>query len=374
VTEFPADALPDDVLARVDLVAEAAGERGESEGKSRPLGHVKLRKPFLYPARADDLPIPARRRVEQGATQLVGFFGAAELEPLPRGRTYGEVELTVTLPESCRVVAFPDGGSDSSGLYGNTFSQTCDAQEEPAPLAYAIIEVPRGEVELTGRLECRAVVRRSLNSRVHLLRTVTRNSVSFSEPIKGGRAVRLVVSADIQAYSGRDPGGTQRAQERLAKVMYQAGHATGCEIEDQQEGGDSFMVVFPPGIDERTVLVAFYAELASGLRDVNVDLSTDAAIRLRVGADRGLTLRGSSGWTGHGPITAARLRDCRQARDVLEQSDDVPFVFTVSDCLYRDVFSEHGQVPAPRSFLRADVDVPGKGFSTTAWIHPGSAG
>jgi hypothetical protein len=374
VTDISADSLPDDVLAYVDLFAEGVGSRGTPGDKPPPLGRVKVRRPLLYPARPDDLPAPVRRRTQQGMTQLVGFFAAAEPEPLPRGRTYGEVELKVTLPESCRVVAFPDDEPGSSGLYTSTFSQKLDAQNEPAPLVYAIVEAPRELADLTGRLECRAVVRRSIGRHVHLVQTVSESAVSFSERIRSSRAVRLVVSADIHAYSSRDAGGTARAQERLAKVWYQASQATGCEIEDQQEGGDSFMVVFPPGIDEHAVLSAFYAELVSGLRKVNLDLSADAAVRLRVGVDRGLTLRGGSGWVGHGPITAARLRDCAQARAVLKENDRVPFVLAVSESLYRDVFSERGQVPAPDSFVRAEVAMPEKGFATTAWIHSGSAG
>ncbi|MEU0792286.1 hypothetical protein ABZ342_19640 [Amycolatopsis sp. NPDC005961] len=372
MVEIPVEALPDEVLAQVDLVAKGAGDRSELGGERR-FGGVVLRKPLLYPARPDDLPAPARRRADQGTTQLLGFLAAVELEPLRRGRTYGAVELEVTLPESCRIVAFPGGEPDVVGLHGNVFGRTVKTLDGPGLVVHVIVEAPRELLELAGQVRCSAQICRSVGKLVHIVQTETEKSAPFAERVASGRAVRLVVAADVHAYSGRDAGGTERAQDRLATVLDRASRATGSELEDRQEGGDSFMVVFPPGIDERAVLVAFYSELASGLREANVDLSADAAMRLRVGADRGLTLRGASGWVGHGPITAARLRDCRQARDVLRGDAGVPFVFAVSDCLYRDVFSERGLVPTPASFTSAEVDMPEKGFTAKAWIHAGAA-
>ena len=359
-----------DVLARVDLVAEAKGGRGYPTDRPR-LAVVELRRPLLYPVRPRDVGAEIGRRAADGAAQLVGMVCAVELDAPPRGRSYGPLDLDVWLPSSCRVVAFPGAPAGVRGLYGNAFSRRFAPADGPTFVVDAVVEVPPGVVDLTGEMSCHVAVRRSLGGRVHVVSTETEKTIPFAERIGSPRAVRLVVAVDVQAYSARDPGATERAQDRLAKVVDQAIDATRSTAEDRQEGGDSLMVVFPPGIDERAVLDAFYREFTAGLRETNLDLDADAAIRLRVGADRGLTVRAGSGWTGQGPITAARLRDCPPARAVLRDQPDVPFVLTVSDSLYRDVFSERGRTPVPESFRRVAVDMAEKGFTATAWTHAG---
>ena len=358
-----------DILARVGLVA--SGDRGLT-GTQKRLTMVSLRRPMLYRARPEDVPAAIH---QDAATRLVDLVCAVELDTLPRGQEYGSLNITVALPARCRVVAFPDGPPDSPGLYAHEFSQAFDRPRAGRTFVIrAVVEVPRDMVDLVGELSCQVEIRRLIGRVVNKVLTVMEKAVHFTERVpEGGRAVRLVVSADMKAYSGRDPGGSERAQERLAKVSDRASLATGVAPEDRQYGGDSFMFIFPPGIDESAVLRAFYAELAAGLREVNLDLSADAAVRLRVGADRGLTVRGGTGWTGEGPITAARLSDCPAAREALTTST-ADFVLAVSDSLYRDVFSERGATPSADSFTSADVLIPKKNFTATAWIHlPGPA-
>jgi hypothetical protein len=357
---------PPGLLARPVLVAIDGGDRGAATGGRR-LAAVTLRRPVLYQARPEDV----AATVHVGtATRLVGLVCAVELESLPRGQEYGSLNLMVSLPAECRVVAFPDRPADAPGLYAHEFSQSFD--RPPAGktfVVHAVVEVPRDTVDLAGELSCQVEIRRSIGRMVNKVSAAMEKAVLFSERVpEGGRAVRLVVSADMKSYSGRDPGGSERAQEQLVKVSDRARVATGVAMDDKQYGGDSFMFVFPPGIDESVVLRAFYAELAAGLREINLDLSHDAAIRLRVGADRGLTVRGGTGWTGQGPITAARLSDCPAAREALTATT-ADFVLTVSDCLYRDVFSERGLHPSPESFTKCEVHMPEKDFTATAWLH-----
>jgi hypothetical protein len=152
-------------------------------------------------------------------------------------------------------------------------------------------------------------------------------------------------------------------------VADRARAATGAEVDDRQEQGDGLMFVFPPGVDESAVLRDFYVELAAQLREVNLDLAASSALRLRVGVERGLTVRGGTGWTGAGPVVAGRLRDSPPARAALSDTPEAHFVLTASDSLYRDVFGDRGRVPASDSFRRAEVDMPEKGFTATAWVH-----
>jgi hypothetical protein len=353
---------PPGILARADLVA--SGDRGTVD-VGRRLAAVALRQPVLYRARPEDVATTV-----DASTHLVGIVCAVELDRLPRGQEYGSLTISVALPPKCRVVAFPDRPADAPGLYAHQYSQSFD--RPPAGrtfVVHAVVEVPGDTVDLAGELSCQVEIRRSIGRVVNKVSAGLGKAILFNERVpEGGRAVRLVVSADMKAYSGRDPGGSERAQERLAMVSDRACVATGVAVDDKQYGGDSFMFVFPPGIDESAVLRAFYAELAVGLRETNLDLSHDAAIRLRVGADRGLTVRGGTGWTGEAPITAARLSDCPAAREALTATT-ADFVLTVSDCLYRDVFSERGLHPAPESFTNCEVRIPEKDFTATAWLH-----
>ncbi|HEX6357918.1 hypothetical protein [Actinophytocola sp.] len=357
---------PPGVLARVGLLA--SGDRGWPDSR-RPLTMVTLRRPVLYRARPEDVAVAPSTE----EARLVGLVCSVELEKLPRGQDYGSLELMVSLPAGCRVVAFPDRPADTPGLSAHRFSQSVDRPREGTFATHAVVEVPHGTVDMTGELSCQVQIRRSIGRVVHVVSAVMEKTVTFTERVpEGGRAVRLVVSADMAAYSGRDPGGSERAQERLAKVSERARLATGVAVDGRQYGGDSFLFVFPPGVDESEVLQAFYAELSAGLREVNLDLNADARVRLRVGADRGLTVRGGTGWTGQAPITATRLADCPAARQALTASN-ADCVFVVSECLYRDVFSERGLALSAESFTSCDVHIPEKNFTTKAWLLVGGS-
>ena len=356
------------ILAHLDLVTEGAGERGRATGRQI-LSGITLSTPTLYRSRPEDVDAPPRRHVADTGAQLVGFHCSAQLDRLPTGHAYGPLDIEVDLPPSCRVVAFPDAPSAATGQGGSRFTQSFDVGDDRTFAAHALVAVPADMGELRVQLTCRVEVRRRIFRYVHVLPVYTEKGATFAQRIPSGRAVRLVLSIDMKNYSGHDSGGTERAQERLAKVADRARLATEASVEDRQEQGDGIMFVFPPGIDESSVLRAFYAELAAQLREVNLDLSAAAAVRLRVGVDRGLTLRGHSGWTGRGPTTAARLQGCREAREALDAAPGAPFVLTVSDALYRDAFGDHGHVPAAESFAAVEAHVPEKGFAERAWIH-----
>lgn len=330
-------------------------------------------------------------RADQEAMELLDGGTEVVTAPVPSGlrrlmacrpSRLGRLGRPMSVLDSADGRRHASADTRASGLSTERFSWAVDAPgggrlAERTFVAHALVEAPAEADELTGRLSCRVTVRRSMGRFVRLVEAVMTEATPFAERIGGlqpppvdlGRAVRLVISIDLRGYGRHDPGGTERAQRRLAEVLERARTATGVASEDRQEGGDSVMFVFPPGIDEGAVLRRFYAELVSAVSTMNVDLGDHAALRLRVGIDRGLTQRAGTGWSGPVPTTVTRLRDAPPARDALAGSPSAHLVFTVSDVIYRDVFSERGRVPAADSFRRVEVDIPEKNFNTTAWIH-----
>jgi hypothetical protein len=367
-------------VARTALVAEGAstrslGERGPGADRAR-IGMLALPRPIVYRALPEDVPPPFGRGATDGKRQVVGLFCPVELGELPRGQSYGSVEVEVALPTGCRAVAFPDAPADVTGRYAERFLQTfrppTDGRLERALVAHALVEAPADAVVLSGEVSVRAVVHRSVARFVQSVSATSERSLAFAEGIPdrptvgAGRAVRLVVSVDVRGYGTRGIEDGERTQNRLASVLDRAREATETAVDDRQEGGDSLMLVFPPGIDEITVLRRFHAALVSGLAEVNLELNEQAAMRVRLGVDRGLTVRAGLGWAGQAPVVAGRLRDAPQARTATATAH---VVMTVSDPVHRDVFREPGAVPAGDAFQQIDVEIPEKAFSARAWLH-----
>ncbi len=409
-----------EVLVHASLTSDAAAHRGPEHSLVRHAG-VTLGRPLVYPISPDELLDPLRRLAEDGAVRYVGLVCAVGLDPLPPGRAYTAMSLTMTLPttgyRSVRLRADPevvdlldgttaqpwpvvgavDGlapgwsrhpGADepstdvrSLGLLSDKFSWTFDAPgrgrlTERAFVTHAVVEAPADAVELSGRLSCRVTVRRSLGKYIRSDVATMDEAMPFSEhvgrrpvPVDTGPGVRMFVSVDVENYGRHDLGGVKRTQRRLADVLDRARKAAAVAVEDHALGGDSVLFVFPPGIDEGAVLRRFYAELMDAVRVVNLDLNDHAVMRVRVGVDRGLTERAPTGWSGHVPTAVTRIRDCRAARDALAGAPQAQVALTVSDAIFRDVLNDRGQSPDPESFQR--VEVTEKGFTATAWVHVG---
>jgi hypothetical protein len=184
-----------------------------------------------------------------------------------------------------------------------------------------------------------------------------------------GSVIRLFVAIDLVSVGQRGPSGIGRAQQGIGEVVDRATEATGAELDDRREHGDGLQLAFRPVDDERAVLRAFYSELLAALREYNRDLRPEAALRLRVGIDRGLFDRSSLGWGGAAPIVSARLRDSAQARMALEENPNALFVLVVSDMLYRDIFRDPGDELFGTTFTRIAIEDTGKGFYGLAWLH-----
>ena len=188
-------------------------------------------------------------------------------------------------------------------------------------------------------------------------------------PLDLGRAVRLVVSVDLQRYSRHGTVIGVRAR-RPDWPWSSTGRARPlARRRVRQEKGDGLLLVFPPSVDEVPCCLPSTGQLRTALREVNRELNDHARLRVRVGADRGLTSRADLGWAGQAPIVAGRLGDSKQARDALEDAPEADLVLTVSDAVFRDVFSDDGVEPGPDDFVRVEVDDQDKRFRAPAWVH-----
>jgi hypothetical protein len=359
------DEWPREPAERVELVSTDPALRGPGET------HAVLSAIIFHPPRAH---VTAWRDPAGPApgTRLVELRYGAELDFLPHGTTYRTADVIMTFPEDCRVVAAPDlPGTEHIG--GSRFRQHFD-RPEPGRTVWTrlIVEVPAGRTDLTGGMTCEVDLSRNFGARRRRVPIAAAKETPFATGVPGqhaGSAVRLFVATDLAGFSRRGPLGSGRAQRGTAEVFDRATGATGVELDDRQVQGDGLLLTFRPAIDERTVLRAFYLELLSALREHNRDLRPEAALRQRIGIDRGLSERNSLGWDKKAPIAASRLRDCKQARAALEANPKAPFVLVVSDPLYQEIFSDPDHDPPGTTFTKIAIEVPGKGFTATAWLH-----
>ena len=297
-----------EILAHVDLVARGRASRGRPTAE-QVLAGMALDMPLL-PGAPRGRPEPIRSRVADAGTQLVGLICAVRLDPLPSGRRYGPLVVEVALPPTCRVVALPDAAPGGAELYGSRVCQTFEVGERrtfartrswrcrPAPWSSRASwpAASRSGAVTSGRC---AVVALS-----------TAKATAFRAHVPAGRAVRLVVALDMKGYSGPTPPAPSAPRTGWGRWW------TGPVPVHRRRGrgpagaGGRADGVFPPGID-RARCCGPSTTSSARLREVNLDLGEAAAVRLRVGVDRGLTRRRATGWTGPGPITAGRLRTAR---------------------------------------------------------------
>lgn len=185
---------------------------------------------------------------------------------------------------------------------------------------------------------------------------------------------KLIVSYDIERYSGRGTRGEFAAQRRLAEILDFALQECGvppgeAEIQEQGDGG---LALLPTGgtVDDPRLIVGLINALHQGLTQMNEDLVEDARIRLRVGMDEGVVHRAAHGFAGPAVIGSCRIRDSDPVRSALARSDAL-LVVAAADGLYQDVLS-HGYHGLPASaFTPASIQA--KSFAGKAWIYlPGS--
>jgi hypothetical protein len=294
----------------------------------------------------------------------------------------------------------PSHNCSVTGLWTPRFgwSATPNGPGVPSILAMgALIEAPAGLATLTGEIVARAVVARSFLGLVQRSAAQSAHTAPFTVQIAaaggpapvdcgqvavaartagsaeraradGARAVRLIVSADIERYSALGIDAARQAQADLVGVLDRAVSETGLAGRvHQQDQGDCRQLVFPAGCDEIDVLPAFYRAFRDGMCEVNQRRAQQ--LRVRWAADHGHAGRAAAGWDGQAPIAVARLRDSAPTRRRFGDATAADFALTVSDALYGDVVRQLTCEPLPGSFEPIEVDNPAKAFRTKGWVH-----
>ncbi|MGY3516479.1 hypothetical protein ACVMYR_09220 [Micromonospora sp. PTRAS2] len=181
----------------------------------------------------------------------------------------------------------------------------------------------------------------------------------------------VVLTVDVERYSGRDNVLQWRVQQALPRIMQQAQEELGLCPDGWlvQPSGDGQLAILPQGTSERTVVTRLAPTVDRLLREHNHGLAPEARIRLRIGVHEGLVhLDGGNGFPGEAVVTVCRLVDSPQLKAALRRFPDAQVALIVSDRLYQDVVRHYGDL-RPEHFLRVTASLPEKSFDAVAWIH-----
>lgn len=181
----------------------------------------------------------------------------------------------------------------------------------------------------------------------------------------------LVLTVDVERYSGRDNVLQWRVQQALPRIMQRAREELGLHPDGWlvQPSGDGQLAILPQDASERTVVTRLAPTVDRLLREYNHGLAPEARIRLRIAVHEGLVhLDGGNGFPGEAVVTACRLVDSPQLKAVLRRFPDAQVALIVSDRLYQDVVRHYGDL-RPEHFLRVTASLPEKSFDAVAWIH-----
>ncbi|MEU7978563.1 hypothetical protein AB0B63_08530 [Micromonospora sp. NPDC049081] len=181
----------------------------------------------------------------------------------------------------------------------------------------------------------------------------------------------LVLTVDVERYSGRDNVLQWRVQQALPRIMRRAREELGLLPDGWlvQPSGDGQLAILPQGTSERTIVTRLAPTVDRLLREHNHGLAPEARIRLRIGVHEGLVhLDGDNGFPGEAVVTACRLVDSPQLKATLRRFPEAQVALIVSDRLYQDVVRHYGDL-RPEHFLRVTASLPEKSFDAVAWIH-----
>jgi hypothetical protein len=182
---------------------------------------------------------------------------------------------------------------------------------------------------------------------------------------------RLCLAVDVEGYSKRLMPDQYDLQNRLLFTMSQGCLAAGVKPGrcDRQNSGDGQILVFPPGIDEKTVMPRLILGLLTALHRVNEPTGPCGRVRLRISLGEGAVQTAPNGFVSKAVESVCRVLDSDQLRKTLAGRPSAEAAVAVSDGLYQDKVAQGwGGLPAA-DFQRALVSVPKKNFSTYAWIH-----
>jgi hypothetical protein len=193
-----------------------------------------------------------------------------------------------------------------------------------------------------------------------------------SAPPSAGRGVRrLIIAMDIEQYSRLPDFGQVHAQHTMSELLREAGQHGALERAQWniQQQGDGELALLPPGIDEADVITTLMRQVSSGLHRYNRQAAV--RLRMRIAVHEGLTYLADSGFAGDAVNTACRLRDAKEAKDALRDTEN-DVILIVSERIYRDVIcgDDSYDLP-PASFRETEVIMADKGFRAHAFIYAG---
>jgi hypothetical protein len=190
-------------------------------------------------------------------------------------------------------------------------------------------------------------------------------------PLAGRGGRRLILAVDLRSYSAHTYAGQHDAQTRLQRVVgYALRRARIARVRVQrQKQGDGQLVVFPPAIDELSVVPSLILGLQDGLYHLNLAPGAFGRMRMRAALGQGPVLRSANGYVGDSVVHVSRLVDAETLRKALEETRDSDLALAVTPELYREILCRDAPgLPAAR-FERRELAVPGKGFAAEAWLH-----
>ncbi|MBE4734412.1 hypothetical protein [Streptomyces caniscabiei] len=408
----------DDVLATPGLLADDdATSKGPGGGRhpSDRLGGVRLGRPLGYA-----LPAPTPRPHRD----LLLCF-PFDLEEPPYGRAYEQVTLTVELDDGAHALALhPAPGTTAGdgaevaafGLGRDRLRWTFRARGRGGALrpdgrwAQAVVRLPAGAGEVSGRLGLEAVTVQSLlGGTFRRRRAATPHDIPFrlradetwsaaappardaalpgawaltgsgaaaepdppdghEEPELPPGVRRLCLAVDIEKYSARDNANMVLLQRVLLRTLRAACARAGIGWErcGRQAQGDGYLLVLEPGIDESRVVPALLDGLAAGLAAGNAL----APVRMRASLHQGIVHEAPGGYAGSAVVALFRVLDSAPVRRTLADTPEVHLVAAFSDPLYQDLVASSGYAGlSADGFRRAEVRIEAKDFSSVAWIR-----
>nr|MDT0663210.1 hypothetical protein [Micromonospora sp. DSM 115978] len=182
---------------------------------------------------------------------------------------------------------------------------------------------------------------------------------------------RLLISVDMERYSGRNNPQQYEAQRAFRQLLQDAATAVGLDRMSwkTQQAGDGELAILPAGTREPRVIGRFVPELNRVTRSYNSTRLPVARIRLRVALHQGLVhLDGANGFPGTAVIEVCRLCDAVPLKRALAAFPDAGVALIVSAGIYREVVSNYPEELRPERFRQVEVAHPAKGFREPAWL------
>jgi hypothetical protein len=183
--------------------------------------------------------------------------------------------------------------------------------------------------------------------------------------------VRAVITvSDAEGYTRRNDDGQRDLQTWMTNIENQA--ALNARLDRRrafiQGTGDGSHTTWPPETSEFDLITDYLRELRYELHRVNMTLSEDSRIRMRLSVCAGLVEVGSQGVAGQAAIRAALLVNNDQLRDALRNAPDLSLAVIVEDKLFEDVVRTRRRGLRPEDYQRTVV-TDKYGHDHFAWIN-----